>query len=373
MPDSTLASGSNVVDPATNVFGAPLPTLLPATALIVLACQRATLPAVPVRIEAFVERMERMSRANTGRTCQGAADPRQEAGAMPKEPVQPQPRHPSAGRLQMTPETGPVGQLDADLEERIRVLTAEVKALTAEMTTFSRSVAHDLRAPLAAINGFGQILEKECGASVSPRGRHLLSRMLAAARQMDGMTEGLLALARVSPAPMRARPVDLGQIAAQLLERLSEQAPHRKVDVRVMPDLWCQADSALLSQALGHLLSNAWKFTGQRVDARIEVGSQPGAHGETIYSVRDNGAGFDMNYVSRLFVVFSRLHTTAEFEGTGIGLAIVKKVIDRHGGRIWAQSAPGQGATFSFTLQAAEGPAASDMRAPPALPGMEPP
>lgn len=272
----------------------------------------------------------------------------------------------------MTDGTGPLVQLDADLEERVRVLTAEVKTLTTEMTTFSRSVAHDLRAPLAAINGFGQLLEKECGASVSPHGRHLLSRMLAAARQMDGMTEGLLALGRISPAPIRARPVDLAQIAAQLLTGLSEQAPHRKVDVRVMPDLWCHGDSALLTQALGHLLSNAWKFTGKRVDARIEVGSQPGAHGEAVYFVKDNGAGFDMNYVSRLFVVFSRLHTTAEFEGTGIGLAIAKKVIDRHGGRIWAQSAPGQGTTFSFTLQAAEDPAASDTRAPPALPGMEP-
>ena len=263
-------------------------------------------------------------------------------------------------------------QLNADLEERVRVRTAELEALTKEMTTFSYSVAHDLRSPLAAISGFGQILEKECGASVSPRGRHLLSRIRAAARQMEEMTEGLLALARVSPAEIRYQPVDLGRIAAQLLERLSERDPHRNVDVHVMPDLWGQGDAALLTQALSNLLSNAWKFTGKQAQARIEVGSQTGPDGEPVYFVKDNGAGFDMNYVSRLFGVFSRLHTTSEFEGTGIGLAIVKKVIDRHAGRVWAEAVPGQGASFYFTLKAVEGPAASDAGGLSDLPGMVP-
>lgn len=250
-------------------------------------------------------------------------------------------------------------QLNADLEERVRVRTGQLQALTKEMETFSYSVAHDLRSPLAAISGFGKILEKEFGPFVSERGRHLLSRIRAAAGQMEEMTEGLLSLARVSPVEMRVQPVDLGQIAAGLLERLRERDPDRNVDIQIMRDLRVQGDAALLTQALGNLLSNAWKFTGKQHQGRIEVGSQTGSDGETVYFVKDNGAGFDMNYASRLFGVFSRLHSTSEFAGTGIGLAIVKKVIDRHAGRIWAESVPDQGATFYFTLKPAGSPAAS--------------
>ena len=140
--------------------------------------------------------------------------------------------------------------------------------------------------------------------------------------------------------------------------------PIATVDVHVMPDLWGLGDAVLLTQALSNLLSNAWKFSGKQPQARIEVGSQPGSDGQTVYFVKDNGAGFDMNYASRLFGVFSRLHATSEFEGTGIGLAIVKKVIDRHAGRIWAESVPDHGATFYFTLKTADRPAASDARGP---------
>jgi signal transduction histidine kinase len=243
-------------------------------------------------------------------------------------------------------------QLHADLEERVRVRTAELETLTQDLKTFSLSVAHDLRAPLAAISGFSQLLEKEDGPDVSPRRRHLVGRIRGAAHQMEEMTAGLLALARVSPAPMRVAPVDLGRIATALLEKIREHHPDRHVDVHVMPDLRAEGDEVLLTQALSNLLSNAWKFSGKQPHARIEVGSQAGADGETVYFVKDNGAGFDMNYAARLFGVFSRLHSAAEFEGTGIGLAIVKKVIDRHGGRVWAQSAPDQGAGFYFTLKA---------------------
>ncbi len=253
-------------------------------------------------------------------------------------------------------------QLNADLEERVRVRTAELEALTQEMKTFSFSIAHDLRSPLAAISGFGQLLEKEDGPDVSPRRRHLLSRIRGAAHQMEEMTQGLLALARVSPANMRTGPVDLGQIAAGLLEKIRERDPHRNVDVHVMDNMRGQGDAVLLTQALSNLLANAWKFTAKKPHARIEVGSQAGADGETVYFVKDNGAGFDMNYASRLFGVFSRLHTDAEFEGTGIGLAIVRKVIDRHGGRVWAQSAPDQGAGFYFTLKTEEGPQRAAIR-----------
>lgn len=260
-------------------------------------------------------------------------------------------------RLSVTLQTmTKIGQLNAALEEEIRVRTAELEALAEEMKTFSFSVAHDLRSPLAAISGFGQLLEKEDGPDVSPRRRHLLSRIRAAAHQMEEMTQGLLALARLSPATMRPRPIDLGRIAAALLEKIRERDPHRDVEVHVMDNLRGQGDTVLLTQALSNLLSNAWKFTARQAHARIEVGSQGAADGETVYFVKDNGAGFDMNYAARLFGVFSRLHTAAEFEGTGIGLAIVKKVIDRHGGRIWAQSVLDQGACFYFTLKTAAGP-----------------
>ncbi|MEO8653459.1 MAG: ATP-binding protein, partial [Ramlibacter sp.] len=252
-----------------------------------------------------------------------------------------------------------IAQLNAGLEDKVRVRTAQLQTLTKEMETFSYSVAHDLRSPLAAISGFGKILEKEFGPFVSERGRHLLSRIRAAAGQMEEMTEGLLALARVSPVEMRPRSVDLGQIAAALLERLREREPDRNVDIQIMRDLRVQGDAALLTQALSNLLSNAWKFTGKQPQARIEVGSQTGPDGLTVYFVKDNGAGFDMNYASRLFGVFSRLHSTSEFEGTGIGLAIVKKVIDRHAGRLWAESVPDQGASFYFTLKADDCRAAS--------------
>lgn len=252
-----------------------------------------------------------------------------------------------------------ITQLKDNLEEKVRVRTAQLQTLTKEMETFSYSVAHDLRSPLAAISGFGKILEKEFGPLVSERGRHLLSRIRAAAGQMEEMTEGLLALARVSPVEMRAQSVDLGQIAAGLLERLRESDPDRKVDIQIMPDLRVVGDAALLTQALSNLLSNAWKFSGKQLLARIEVGSQTGSDGQTVYFVKDNGAGFDMHYASRLFGVFSRLHSASEFDGTGIGLAIVKKVIDRHAGRIWAESVPDQGASFYFTLKADDCRAAS--------------
>lgn len=261
--------------------------------------------------------------------------------------------------------------LNADLARKVTVRTAELEALTKEMETFSYSVAHDLRSPLAAISGFGKMLEKEFGPFVSERGRHLLSRIRAAAGQMEQMTEGLLALARVSPVEMRPRSVDLGQIAAGLVDRLRERDPDRKVDVHVMQDLWARGDAVLLTQALSNLLSNAWKFTGKQPQARIEVGSQTSPDGQPVYFVKDNGAGFDMNYASRLFGVFSRLHTTSEFEGTGIGLAIVKKVIERHAGRIWAEAVPDQGASFYFTLNADDCRAASVAEAS-GPPGCEP-
>jgi hypothetical protein len=252
-----------------------------------------------------------------------------------------------------------IAQLKDSLEEKVRVRTAQLQTLTKEMETFSYSVAHDLRSPLAAISGFGKILENEFGPLVSERGRHLLSRIRAAAGQMEEMTEGLLALARVSPAEMRTQSVDLGRIAAGLMERLRERDPDRKVDIQIMPDLRAQGDAALLTQALTNLLSNAWKFTGKQPQARIEVGSRTGPDGETVFFVKDNGAGFDMTYASRLFGVFSRLHSASEFEGTGIGLAIVKKVIERHAGRVWAESVPDHGASFYFTLKAGDCRAAS--------------
>lgn len=244
--------------------------------------------------------------------------------------------------------------MNAELEERVKQRTDELQAATAEMEAFSYSVAHDLRAPLGAINGYSQALEEHEAGQISSRALHFLRRIRSAARQMDQMTDGLLALARLSRAALRKEVLDLTPVADHALALLRERDPQRQVDVRVMHNLWAEGDLVLLTQVMTNLLANAWKFTAQTPHARIEVGMRHGgADYEPVYYVRDNGAGFDMAYAGKLFQVFHRLHATTEFEGTGVGLATVHKIISRHDGRIWAEAAPGKGATFFFTLGAA--------------------
>ena len=241
-------------------------------------------------------------------------------------------------------------QLNAELETRVEKRTAELTAATLELQAFSQALAHDLRQPYIAINGMSRLLEKEMAASISERGRHYLQRIRAGVSQMNERTDSLLALAQLSRTQSRREQVDLGAMAGSVLKSLQQQHPERLVTIRIQALPAVQADTGLMLHLLNILLGNAWKFTSTRAEAEITVGCEPGTHGELIFSVRDNGVGFDMAYADKLFTAFQRLHAPGEFAGAGIGLATARRIVTRHGGRIWATSAPGQGACFYFTL-----------------------
>jgi hypothetical protein len=246
-------------------------------------------------------------------------------------------------------------RLNAELEERVRQRTAQLEAANKELEAFSYSIAHDLRAPLSSIDGFSQMLETASGNGLPERCRHYLNRIRVGVRQMGELTDGLLSLASLSRASLRSETVDLAALAHAAVDACREQSPQRAVEVEIAPALPVQGDPRLLQQVICNLVGNAWKFTARKERARIEIGRTAGADGNPVMFVRDNGAGFDMAYASRMFEAFQRLHSCDEFEGTGIGLAIVHRVIARHGGRIWADAAPQQGASFYFTLGQATG------------------
>ena len=243
-------------------------------------------------------------------------------------------------------------RLNAVLEERVRQRTAQLEAANRELETFSYSVSHDLRTPLAAIDGFSGMLAKDisAGGMTSARGQHYLTRIRAGVGQMGELINALLALAQVSKTSLRWDSVNLSALAQEVLNGYHERAPGRSVQWQVAPDVLVHGDPRLLKQVLDNLLGNAWKFSAGQPQTRITFGREQGSEGQDVYVVRDNGAGFDMAYSDKLFGAFQRLHTVAEFEGTGIGLATVQRIVMRHGGKVWAESAPGQGATFYFTL-----------------------
>ena len=241
-------------------------------------------------------------------------------------------------------------RLNAELEERVRQRTGQLEAANKELEAFSYSIAHDLRAPLSSIDGFSQMLQQTAGGALPERCNHYLARIRAGVKQMADLTEGLLSLANYSRASLRWEEVDLAVLARNTIAALRERAPQREVQVNVEASLPVRGDPRLLAQVMSNLLGNAWKFTARGPGARIDVGCERDASGALTYFVRDNGVGFDMAHAARMFEAFQRMHSAAEFEGTGIGLAIVHKIVTRHGGRIWADSAPGQGATFRFTL-----------------------
>ncbi|MGH8180874.1 MAG: sensor histidine kinase [Steroidobacteraceae bacterium] len=217
-----------------------------------------------------------------------------------------------------------------------------------ELESLTYTVAHDLRAPLRAIDGFARALSEDCGERLDEDGRRYLQHVLDAAQRMSGMLEGLLSLARIHRAEIHPGPVAFSRVTQGIVERLRAATPSRSVEVVVPDGLVAECDASLFKIALEALLQNAWKFTRGREPARIEVGAQPTT--PPVYFVRDNGVGFDMRYAGKLFGPFQRLHSEREFEGVGVGLAAAKRVIRRHGGRIWAEAAPDQGATFYFTL-----------------------
>jgi PAS domain S-box-containing protein len=239
-----------------------------------------------------------------------------------------------------------VRELNAGLENRIAERTARLRAANQELEAFSYSVSHDLRAPLGAIAGFARALESRVQESADERVSHYFSRIQAGVQKMEELIEALLQLSRVTRAPIDWVDVDLGAMARETLESLQLHEPDRKVQVHVQEGLTARGDQRLLRAVLENLLRNAWKFTSSTADARIEFGRD----GDGNFFVRDNGVGFDMGYAERLFIAFHRLHKESEFPGTGIGLATVRRIVTLHRGRVWAESRPGEGATFYFTL-----------------------
>ena len=231
------------------------------------------------------------------------------------------------------------------------VLRAREAAETAnrELEAFNYSVAHDLRAPLRGIDGFSNILLEDYGKTLDAVGQRYLQRVRDAAQHMGRLIDSLLALSRVARVGLRSQPVDLSELARATAERLKESQPERAVEFVIGDGFTEKGDSALLGAAIENLLSNAWKFTRNQPKARIEFGAIEEA-GHIAYFVRDNGAGFDMAFASKLFGVFQRLHTPSEFEGTGVGLATVQRIVQRHGGRVWAEAKVGEGACFHFTF-----------------------
>ena len=234
-------------------------------------------------------------------------------------------------------------------EVELQKAKLELEAANKELEAFSYSVSHDLRAPLRSIDGFSQALLEDYGELLPVEGHNFLKNVRSSAHRMAQLIDGLLDLSRVTRAHIKAVPVDLTRLGENILAELQRTYPERNVTCSVAPNLIARGDPRLLQVVLENLLNNAWKYTSNQLEPKIEFGSKH-ENGERIYFVRDNGAGFDMTYADKLFGAFQRLHPTTEFPGTGIGLATVQRIIHRHGGRIWAESAVGQGATFFFTL-----------------------
>ena len=245
-----------------------------------------------------------------------------------------------------------VAERTQELEHRNEALrrnTAELLAANTELDAFAYSVSHDLRAPLRSIDGFSQVLLEDYGARLDDEGRDSLHRVRAASQRMATLIDDLLKLARVTRAEMRTEPVDLTRMAQEIVADIERATPDRQVEFAIAPGLVAQGDSRLLRVVLDNLLRNGWKYTAKREQARVEF-TAGNENGGRVFVIRDNGAGFDMRYADKLFGVFQRLHSAAEFEGTGVGLATVRRIVNRHGGRIWAEGVVDQGATFYFTL-----------------------
>ncbi len=242
-----------------------------------------------------------------------------------------------------------IRQLNAELEERVHQRTMQLEAANKELEAFAYSVSHDLRAPLRAMDGFSRILLEDYSSQVPEEAIFFLERVRFNAQQMAELINGLLSFSRLSREPLQKRPVEPALLVTSVLAQLPEAAqPRVNVVIHDLPP--CQADPRLLQQVFANLLDNALKYSRHREESHIEVGTVP-VNGETAYFVRDNGTGFDPQYAHKVFGVFQRLHLAEEYEGTGVGLATVQRIVHRHGGRIWVETAVDQGATFYFTLE----------------------
>lgn len=244
-----------------------------------------------------------------------------------------------------------ITKLNTELEQRVAERTAQLEIANRELESFSYSVSHDLRSPLRAINGFSQILINEHATGLDDQGRHYLQSVCRASERMADLIDGLLELGHITRQELQTGEVDISKLACLIVAQLSDEQPQHGVECSISDRIIVRGDRRLLQTALENLLGNAWKFTSRTPSPRISVGTVIQGGTRVIY-VADNGAGFDMRYANKLFSAFQRLHHPTEFEGTGVGLATVQRIITRHGGRIWAESAPQQGATFFFTLPA---------------------
>ena len=239
--------------------------------------------------------------------------------------------------------------LVATLERRVAARTAALELANHELEAFSYSVSHDLRAPLRTIDGFSQILHAEHAARLDREGLHCLERIRSATQRMSTLIDDLLSLAQITRTQLRWMPIDLSVIGEHIVTELRHREPGRATGVHIAPEIAAHADARMLTIVLENLLGNAWKFTAKHAAAEIWLGSEQRESG-AVYFVRDSGAGFDMKYIGKLFGAFQRLHGANDYEGIGIGLATVHRIISRHGGKIWAEAAVNAGATFFFTL-----------------------
>ncbi|MGH8176054.1 MAG: sensor histidine kinase [Steroidobacter sp.] len=242
-----------------------------------------------------------------------------------------------------------VRRANAELEQRVAERTRQLESANSELESFAYSVSHDLRAPLRSLSGFSQILRESAPDGLDEKSMHYLQRIQDAAQRMSSLIEDLLGLSRIGRGELVVRPVSLTRICMDAAAALRERHPEHRVELDVAPDVNVNGDARLLRIAMDNLLGNAWKYTASTPQPRVAMGVQPGEHGP-VYFVRDNGVGFDMAYAGKLFAPFQRLHSDAQFAGSGIGLVTVQRILARHGGRIWAEAAPEKGATFYFTL-----------------------
>jgi signal transduction histidine kinase len=240
--------------------------------------------------------------------------------------------------------------------QRCLILGPDDDGADAETASLVYTVSHDLRAPIRVVEGFTRIVKEDYGRQLDRVGNDHLDRVLAAGARMNQMIDAVLTMARLASQPLTRQPVDLSQLATFIVDDLRRASPDQRIEVQIEPDLRTRGDPTLLRLVLENLLSNAWKYSARNPQACIEFGAstEPGATpdspGRRVFAVRDNGAGFDMRMADRLFGLFQRLHSAKDFPGTGVGLASVRRIVQRHGGEVWAESEPGRGAAFFFTL-----------------------